>query len=126
VNIIEASAGPDFACLERALARIVDIIGHARGRPEMYFGTKTPEPERVADWLYGICVGAGAFERGLMLFMFDTDAWERRGVEPSARNPAHVLAEMGRPPEMIAMMQLEVAEEVCRERLAELEQRESP
>jgi hypothetical protein len=126
VNIIEASAGPDFACLERALARIVDIIGYARERPEMYFGTKTPEPERVADWLYGICVGAGAFERSLMLFMFDTAAWERRGVEPlTTRNPAHVLAEMGRPPEMIAMMQLEVAEEVCREKLTELERGES-
>jgi hypothetical protein len=124
-NIFETNAGPDAACLKRALERIVDIVGHARERPEMYFGTKTLDPGRVCDWLYGVCVGAGAFERSLMLFMFDTDAWARRGVEPSARNPADVLAEMGRPPEAIAMLLLEVAAEVLRERLAELEQRES-
>jgi hypothetical protein len=110
--------------LKRALEKLLDILEHARKRPEMYFGTLNPNLERMGDWLYGIGIGTGVFEPSLMRIQFDDAAWERRGIEPSARNPANVLAEMGRPPEEIAMLLLEVVEEVCREKLTELERGE--
>jgi hypothetical protein len=109
------------ASLKQALVKLLDTLEHARKRPEMYFGTLNPNPERMGDWLYGIGIGMSVFEPSLMRIQFDDAAWERRGIEPSARNPADVLAEMGRPPDDIAMMLLEVVEEVCRERLTKLE-----
>jgi hypothetical protein len=109
------------ASLKQALVKLLDTLEHARKRPEMYFGTLNPNPERMGDWLYGIGIGMSVFEPSLMRIQFDDAAWERRGIEPSARNPADVLAEMGRPPDGIAMMLLEVVEEVCRERLTKLE-----
>jgi hypothetical protein len=110
--------------LKQALVKLLDILEHARKRPEMYFGPGEIDPECVDCWLHGLRLGLNLFEsQPFNCYLESEAAFTRRGIaDERAISHKDIMLERGHPPGEIARLLLEVAEEVYREKLAKLEQ----
>jgi hypothetical protein len=100
------------------LTRCLDILQHVRQRPEMYVRQVTPEG--VEAWLAGY--SAGLLTAGVRSSAYGlSDACERRGIAfTSTVDLIAALAGQGHSPHDVAMMLIDIEEEMWRSSLADV------
>ena len=100
------------------LTRSLDILQNVRQRPEMYLRQVTPEG--VEAWLAGFQVGL--FTAGVRSSAYALkDACERRGIPfTTTVDLIEALAGQGHSPHEVAMILIDMEEEIWRSSLAEV------
>ena len=94
------------------LRKSLDILQNVRKRPEMYFSPITPM--NVENWLYGLRVGLGIAGVQWSVEALKS-ACSQRGIEFTAStNLIDELAKQGKSSEDIAMVLVEIAEDMWR------------
>jgi len=100
------------------LTRSLDILQNVRQRPEMYLRQVTPEG--VEAWLCGFKVGL--FAAGVRSSRYDLSAaFERRGIPYTTTvDVIAALAGQGHSPHDVAMILIDMEEEMWQSSLAEV------